>query len=197
MLLVIDNYDSFTWNLVQYLGELGARAEVVRNDALSVREALARAPSAVILSPGPGTPETAGICVDLVRAAPETLPILGVCLGHQAIGVAFGARVDRAGEVLHGKLSAITHDGAGVFRDLPQGIEVTRYHSLAVVPGTVPDTLAVTARAQSGAIMGVRHRTRPVHGVQFHPESIATGDGKAMLARFLGIAGMAPAPVPA
>lgn len=196
MLLVIDNYDSFTWNLVQYLGELGQRAEVLRNDALTVAEAIAMAPSAVILSPGPGTPEAAGICVDLVRAAPATLPILGVCLGHQAIGVAFGATVGRCQEVLHGKLSSVTHEGTGIFQDLPQGLDATRYHSLAVAPETVPGCLAVTARSQSGVIMGLAHRERPVHGVQFHPESIATREGHRMLANFLRLAGLPVGAIP-
>jgi len=193
MLLVIDNYDSFTWNLVHYLGDLGARARVVRNDALSVEAALGEGPEAVILSPGPGTPDEAGICVELVRRAPPGLPILGVCLGHQAIARAFGAAVGRCHEVLHGKLSAVDHSGEGVFRGLPQGFEVTRYHSLTVDPGTVPETLAITARSRSGVVMGLAHRARPVHGVQFHPESIATEHGHRMLANFLETAGLAVA----
>jgi anthranilate synthase component 2 len=192
MLLLIDNYDSFTWNLVHYLGELGAEAHVVRNDALTVAEALALAPAAVVLSPGPCSPQEAGICVDLIREAPESLPILGVCLGHQAIGAAFGGRVARCHEVLHGKLSTITHSGTGLFRGLPQGFEVTRYHSLTVEPEGLPDCLEVTARAQSGVVMGLSHRSRPVHGVQFHPESIASEHGHAMLANFLEIAGLTP-----
>jgi len=190
MLLVIDNYDSFTYNLVHYLGELGARSTVRRNDALSVADALAMRPSAVILSPGPGSPESAGICIDLVREAPPTLPILGVCLGHQAIGAAFGARVERCHEVLHGKLSAITHNGESVFAGLPQGFEVTRYHSLTVMPETLPPCLTATARSQSGVVMGLAHTERPVHGVQFHPESIATEHGRAMLGNFLVLAGL-------
>ena len=190
MLLLIDNYDSFTWNLVHYLGELGAEARVVRNDAMSVAEALATGPSAVVLSPGPCAPRQAGICLDLIRNAPEDLPILGVCLGHQAIGEAFGGEVVRCHEVMHGKLSTITHDGTGLFEGLPQGFEVTRYHSLTVKPETLPACLRVTARSQSGVIMGLAHRTRPVHGVQFHPESIASEHGHAMIANFLRIAGL-------
>jgi len=197
MLLVIDNYDSFTYNLVHYLGELGARATVVRNDALSVADALGMGAGAVILSPGPCTPAEAGICVDLVRAAPPDLPILGVCLGHQAIAEAYGARVERCHEILHGKLSCVTHDGTGLFEGLPQGFSVTRYHSLTVAPETVPDALEVTARAQSGVVMGLALRARPVHGVQFHPESIATEHGHAMLRNFLALASLGDDAVPA
>ena len=192
MLLLIDNYDSFTWNLVHYLGELGAEARVVRNDELTVDEAFGSGADAVVLSPGPCDPARAGICVDLVRRAPERLPILGVCLGHQAIGEAFGGRVGRCHEVLHGKLSNITHDDTGVLRGLPQGFEATRYHSLTVEPDSVPECLRVNARSQSGVIMGLSHRTRPVHGVQFHPESIRTAVGHALLRNFLEIAGTAP-----
>ena len=191
MLLLIDNYDSFTYNLVHFLGELGAEVEVVRNDALSVDEALARRPQAVVMSPGPCTPDEAGICVDLVRAAPAELPILGVCLGHQAIGQAFGAEVVRCHEILHGKLSTITHEGTGLFQGLPQGFSVTRYHSLTVRPESVPDCLGVTARSQSGVIMGLAHRERPVHGVQFHPESIASEHGHRLLKNFLELAAVA------
>ncbi|MDT8336179.1 MAG: aminodeoxychorismate/anthranilate synthase component II, partial [Desulfurivibrionaceae bacterium] len=169
MLLLIDNYDSFTWNLVHYFGEFGAEIRVERNDALDVAQALALKPQAIVLSPGPCTPREAGICVELIRQAPADLPIMGVCLGHQAIGEAFGGEVVRCHEVMHGKLSTITHDGTGLFAGLPQGFEVTRYHSLTVRPETLPDCLHVTARAQSGVIMGLAHRTRPVHGVQFHP----------------------------
>lgn len=190
MLLLIDNYDSFTWNLFHYLGELGADVQVRRNDALSVADVLAMGVRAVVLSPGPGTPDTAGICVELIRQAPADLPILGVCLGHQAIGEAYGGTVERCHEVLHGKLSTITHDGTGVFAGLPQGFEVTRYHSLTVAPEGLPDCLEITARAQSGVVMGLRHRTRPVHGVQFHPESIASAHGHALLRNFLEDAGM-------
>lgn len=188
MILLIDNYDSFTWNLVHFLGELGAECRVVRNDALTVDEALDSGAEAIILSPGPCTPETAGICVDMVRAAPANLPILGVCLGHQAIGAAFGATVDRCHEVLHGKVSTVTHEDLGVFAGLPQGFGATRYHSLTVVPETMPDCLTVTARSQSGVIMGLQHRERPVHGVQFHPESIRTQGGHDLLRNFLDIA---------
>jgi len=188
MLLLIDNYDSFTWNLVHYLGELGAETRVVRNDELSTSEALATGARAIVLSPGPCEPESAGICMDLVRHAPEGLAILGVCLGHQAIGAALGATVTRCHEILHGKVSAITHHDPGLFRGLPQGFEATRYHSLVVTPETVPDCLEVTARSDSGVIMGLAHRTRPVHGVQFHPESIRTESGHALLKNFLDIA---------
>ncbi|MCL5777484.1 aminodeoxychorismate/anthranilate synthase component II [Limibaculum sp. FT325] len=190
MLLLIDNYDSFTWNLVHYFGELGADMRVERNDALSVPEALALKPQAIVLSPGPCTPREAGICVELIRHAPANLPILGVCLGHQAIGEAFGGEVVRCHEIMHGKLSTITHDGTGLFEGLPQGFEVTRYHSLTVRPETLPACLGVTARSQSGVIMGLAHRERPVHGVQFHPESIASQHGHAMIANFLRLAGL-------
>ena len=193
MILLIDNYDSFTYNLVHYLGELGAEVEVVRNDALTAGEALARRPQAVVMSPGPCSPDEAGICLDVVREAPEELPILGVCLGHQAIGQAFGGEVVRCHEIMHGKLSHVTHSGTGVFRGLPQGFSVTRYHSLTVRPESVPDCLEVTARAQSGVIMGLAHRERPIHGVQFHPESIASEHGHAILRNFLEIAGVATA----
>ncbi len=188
MLLLIDNYDSFTWNLVHYLGELGAETRVVRNDELSVAEALATGARAIVLSPGPCEPESAGICMDIVRQAPGGLPILGVCLGHQAIGAALGATVARCHEILHGKVSAITHGDTGLFRGLPQGFEATRYHSLVVTTESVPDCLEVTARSDSGVIMGLAHRTRPVHGVQFHPESIRTESGHALLKNFLDIA---------
>ena len=200
MLLLIDNYDSFTWNLVHYLGALGAEARVVRNDGMTADEALSAGAGAIVLSPGPCDPARAGICLDVIRQAPEDLPILGVCLGHQAIGEAFGGRVLRCHEILHGKISNITHDDSGVFRGLPQGFEATRYHSLTVEPDSLPDTLRVTARSQSGVVMGLAHRTRPVHGVQFHPESIRTTVGHALLRNFLEIAGIATriaAPKPA
>jgi anthranilate synthase component 2 len=192
MLLLIDNYDSFTWNLVHYLGELGAQARVIRNDELTADQALASGAGAVVLSPGPCDPARAGICLDLIRKAPPDLPILGVCLGHQAIGEAFGGHVVRCHEILHGKVSNVTHDDTGVFRGLPQGFEATRYHSLTVDPESLPDCLAVTARSQSGVVMGLAHRTRPVHGVQFHPESIRTEHGRALLRNFLDLAGLAP-----
>lgn len=187
MILVIDNYDSFTYNLVHYLRELGAASRVRRNDAVSVQEALAMAPEAVLLSPGPKAPRDAGICLDLIASAPADLPILGVCLGHQAIGEAFGGRVIHARAPMHGKVSVIRHRGGGVFAGLPDGFAATRYHSLVVDPGCVPDTLAVTAWSDDGEIMGLSHRTRPIHGVQFHPESIATEHGHDLLANFLAL----------
>jgi len=188
MLLLIDNYDSFTYNLVHFLGELGARTHVVRNDEISAAEAFAMKPEAIVMSPGPCAPDEAGICLDLVREAPDDMPILGVCLGHQAIGQACGGKVIQCHEILHGKLSSITHTGTGLFAGLPQGFSVTRYHSLTVEPESLPDSLEVTARSQSGVIMGLAHRTRPVHGVQFHPESIASEHGHALLKNFLDIA---------
>jgi len=196
MLLLIDNYDSFTYNLVHYLGELGAETHVVRNDEITAAEAFAMRPKAIVMSPGPCDPDQAGICLDLVRTAPDEMPILGVCLGHQTIGQAYGGEVVRCHEILHGKLSSITHDGTGLFQGLPQGFSVTRYHSLVVKPETLPDCLRVTARSQSGVIMGLAHRTKPVHGVQFHPESIASEHGHAILRNFLDIAEQA-ARVPA
>jgi len=188
MLLLIDNYDSFTYNLVHYLGELGAEAHVVRNDEISAAEAIAMRPEAVVISPGPCDPDTAGICLELIRTAPERLPILGVCLGHQSIGQAYGGEVVRCHEILHGKLSVITHTGTGVFKGLPQGFAATRYHSLTVKPATMPECLEVTARSQSGVVMGLAHKARPVHGVQFHPESIASEHGHQLLKNFLEIA---------
>jgi anthranilate synthase component 2 len=185
---LIDNYDSFTYNLYHYLGELGARMEVRRNDAVSVADVLAEEPDAVVLSPGPCTPNEAGICLDLIRAASETTPILGVCLGHQAIGQAFGGDVVRAPEPLHGKLSLIRHQGRSVFRGLNHSFRATRYHSLIVSRETLPETLEVTAETEDGLIMGLAHRERPVHGVQFHPESIASENGHQILANFLLLA---------
>ena len=190
MILVIDNYDSFTYNLVHYLNELGAETLVHRNDALSVDQALALRPEAVLLSPGPRTPDDAGICVALIAAAPDDLPILGVCLGHQAIGQAFGGQVAPAKTLMHGKTSAIRHGGAGVFKGLPNPFTATRYHSLAVERETLPEILEITAWTDDGEIMGLAHRTRPLHGVQFHPESIATEAGHALLANFLDLAGV-------
>jgi anthranilate synthase component 2 len=189
MILVIDNYDSFTYNLVHYLNELGASTRVHRNDALSVDEALALRPDAILLSPGPRTPDDAGICLGLIAAAPASLPILGVCLGHQAIGQAFGGRVVRSSAPMHGKTSAIHHQGEGVFKDLPDGFTATRYHSLCVAPESLPPALKVTAWTREGDIMGLEHRDRPLHGVQFHPESIATECGHALLGNFLDLAG--------
>jgi anthranilate synthase component 2 len=188
MILLIDNYDSFTWNLAHYLGELGHEPQVHRNDALSVEEAMAMQPAGIVLSPGPCDPDRAGICLDLVRAASGTVPILGVCLGHQSIGQAFGGTVRRCQEVLHGKLSALSHSGEGVFAGLPQGFAVTRYHSLEVAREGLPDCLTVTAESDSGVIMGLAHRDWPVHGVQFHPESIASEHGHALLKNFLDLA---------
>jgi len=191
MILVIDNYDSFTYNLVHYLNELGAETRVYRNDDLSAAAAIALKPDAVLLSPGPCTPDDAGICLDLLRQAPETLPILGVCLGHQSIGQAFGGRVVRAKALMHGKTSAIRHSGKGVFRDLPDPFTATRYHSLAVDGGSLPDVLEITAWTDDGEIMGLQHRSRPIHGVQFHPESIATEGGHKLLGNFLELAARA------
>ena len=187
MLLLIDNYDSFTYNLYQYLGELGATVEVVRNDAVTLEDIEEMAPERIIISPGPGDPDDAGISKDVIRRFAGRTPILGVCLGHQCIGEVFGCVVAGAGEILHGKVSRITHDGKGVFTGLTSPIEATRYHSLAIVPDTVPDVLEVSARSEGGIIMGVRHRMLPVEGVQFHPESILTPDGHAILRNFLAM----------
>jgi anthranilate synthase component 2 len=193
-LLVLDNYDSFTYNLVQYLAELGSSVHVVRSDAASVETLLAGSPDGFVISPGPGAPEAAGVSVPLVRAAAAAgLPVLGVCLGHQAIAVAFGGRVRPARRLVHGKASRISHDGSGVFRGLPPGFPATRYHSLAVEEATLPESLAVTARAEDGEIMGLSHRTLPACGVQFHPESILTGCGKALLANFVAACARGPA----
>jgi anthranilate synthase component 2 len=188
MILVIDNYDSFTYNLVHYLNELGADTVVHRNDDLSVQEALGLRPNAVLLSPGPKAPDQAGICLPLLRGAPDDLAILGVCLGHQAIGQAYGGDVIRAKEVMHGKTSKIFHNDQGVFKGLPNPFVATRYHSLAVDKATLPDDLEITAWTEDGEIMGVQHKTRPVYGVQFHPESIATEGGHQLLANFLDLA---------
>jgi anthranilate synthase component 2 len=184
--LVIDNYDSFTYNLVQYLGELGADVEVFRNDAAGCDELLARAPAGVVISPGPGEPGDAGVSVAMVHAcAARDLPLLGVCLGHQAIGLAFGGRIVRARSIMHGKVSPISHDGRGVFAGLPSPFEATRYHSLVIDAASCPAVLEVSARTPDGEIMGVRHREHPIEGVQFHPESIMTREGKPLLRRFL------------
>jgi anthranilate synthase component 2 len=190
MILMIDNYDSFTYNLVQYLGELGVDVEVRRNDALSVSDVAAMKPKGVVISPGPCTPNEAGISVDLIRELGGKLPILGVCLGHQAIGQAFGGRIVHAGQVMHGKVSRIRHAGKGVFRGLPDGFEATRYHSLVIAKDSVPDCLEVTAwteddKGHMEEIMGVRHKTLPIEGVQFHPESILTQHGHDLLRNFL------------
>ncbi len=186
MLLLIDNYDSFTYNLVHYLGELGASVQVRRNDALDVQAAMALKPAGIVLSPGPCTPDQAGICLALTLAAAETrTPLLGVCLGHQALGQAFGGRVVRHDEIVHGKPGSIRHKGRGVFADLPSPFAATRYHSLVVARDDLPDVLEVTAELEDGTIMGLSHRDLPMHGVQFHPESIASEHGHALLKTFL------------
>lgn len=197
MILVLDNYDSFTWNLVQYLGELGAEPHVRRNDALTVGDALALGPVAIVVSPGPGDPAGAGISVPLVRAAAErSIPLLGVCLGHQAIGAAFGGRVVRAEHPMHGKAARVRHDGAGLFAGLPDPLSAMRYHSLVVEAASLPAELEVTAwsadRAPGEEVMGLRHRHAPIHGVQFHPESVATTDGRHLLANFLASLRLSP-----
>ncbi|WP_294136362.1 aminodeoxychorismate/anthranilate synthase component II [Sphingobium sp.] len=188
MILVIDNYDSFTWNLVHYLMELGARVEVVRNDAISAGQALSSGAKAFLLSPGPCTPNEAGVSLDLVAACADAgAPLLGVCLGHQAIGQHFGGKVVRGG-LMHGKTSPVTHDGTGLFAGIPSPFTATRYHSLIVED--IPDSLVVNATSEDGSVMGFRHATLPIHSVQFHPESIATEHGHDMLANFMKIAGM-------
>ncbi|HMM14142.1 MAG: aminodeoxychorismate/anthranilate synthase component II [Parvibaculum sp.] len=191
MLLLIDNYDSFTYNLVHFLGELGADAEVHRNDKLSVGQAMSKRPEAIVISPGPCDPDKAGICLDLIKAAADArVPLLGVCLGHQAIGQAFGGRIIRAPELMHGKVDAVLHTGKGVFRHLPSPLQATRYHSLTIDPETFPSVLEITAHSPDGTIMGLQHRELPIHGVQFHPESIATEHGHDLLRNFLEIAGV-------
>ena len=198
MILLIDNYDSFTFNLVHFLGDLGARCEVWRNDAVTVEAAMAMRPEAIVLSPGPCTPNEAGICLDLIAAAAGKIPLLGVCLGHQAIGQAFGAEVVRAPEPMHGKMSPVTHDNTDLFAGLPSPFQATRYHSLIVRRDTLPDALVETAQTTGkdggDIIMGLRHRVLPVFGVQFHPESIASEHGHALLGNFLAIARGANAP---
>jgi len=187
MIVLLDNYDSFTYNLVQYLGDLGAEVQVYRNDKISAGEIFDMNPSGIVISPGPGTPDDAGIGLELISAAlDKNLPLLGVCLGHQCIGQALGATIAQT-EPLHGKTSSITHTDKGVFKGLDNPIEVTRYHSLHIVPDTLPDTLEITAKTENGIIMGVQHKTAPLHGVQFHPESIATQHGHAMLKNFLAV----------
>jgi anthranilate synthase component 2 len=191
VVILIDNYDSFTWNLVHYLGEIGAETVVHRNDKVSVGQVLSARPRAIVLSPGPCTPNEAGICLELIaEASSASVPVLGVCLGHQAIGQAFGARVVRAPRVMHGKMSAIDHRGEGVFRDVPDHFQATRYHSLIVDRESVPACLKITAETD-GIVMGLEHRERPVHGVQFHPESIASEHGHRILKNFLELAGAA------
>ncbi|HEY2596359.1 MAG TPA: aminodeoxychorismate/anthranilate synthase component II [Chloroflexota bacterium] len=192
--LLIDNYDSFTYNLYQYLSELGASVSVARNDAVTVDEVRSRAPSFIVISPGPGVPRDAGISVDLVRALGETTPILGVCLGHQAIAEAYGGTVTRAPELMHGKASLVSHDGRGVFAGLPSPFSAIRYHSLCAAPEAIPEALRVTARSDSGVIMALQHREFPVYGVQFHPESILTEHGKDLLRNFLEVPRTNPSP---
>ena len=189
MYLLIDNYDSFTYNLLHYLGELGAEVVVRRNDALTPDQALAMAPEGILISPGPCDPDRAGICLDLIKAAAGRVPILGVCLGHQAIGQAFGGKVVRAPVIMHGKLSAIHHQSEGLFAGLPSPFQATRYHSLIVERGSLPDCLAITAWTEDGLIMGLAHNRLPIHGIQFHPESIASEHGHALLANFLALSG--------
>ena len=188
MILLIDNYDSFTFNLFHFLGDVGARCEVWRNDRISVADALARQPEAIVLSPGPCTPNEAGICLDLITAAAGRIPVLGVCLGHQAIGQAFGGNVVRAPAPMHGKVSRIFHDGSDVLGGLPSPFSATRYHSLIVDRGTLPEVMVPTAWTEDGLLMGMRHRSLPIFGVQFHPESIASQHGHELLANFLAIA---------
>lgn len=186
-ILVVDNYDSFVFNIVSYLVQLGADVDVLRNDEVDLAQALHY--DGILISPGPGTPQDAGICMELIRAAAGTVPVFGVCLGHQAIAAVFGATVDRAPELLHGKTSQVSHKGQGVFSGLPDPFTATRYHSLAITEGTVPDCLEVTARSESGVIMGVRHREYLVEGVQFHPESVLTEGGYRILANWLAMCG--------
>jgi anthranilate synthase/aminodeoxychorismate synthase-like glutamine amidotransferase len=192
MLLVIDNYDSFTYNLVQYLGELGAEPVVRRNDQITVDEIAAAGYRGLVISPGPGEPKGAGITLEAIRRLGGQLPILGVCLGHQAIGEAYGGRIVRAPRPIHGKASRVHHDGRGLFANVPAELDVARYHSLVIDPATCPPELEITARTSDGIIMGVRHRTLPVEGVQFHPESVLTSSGMTILANFLRCCGMAP-----
>jgi anthranilate synthase component 2 len=196
VILVVDNYDSFTWNLVHYLREIGAEVRVARNDALSPAEALASGAEAMLISPGPGAPDEAGISLALVAACADArMPLLGVCLGHQAIGRHFGGRVVRAPAPMHGKVSAIEHDGSGVFAGLPSPFAATRYHSLCVAPAGLPGCLVVNARAGDGTVQGFRHESLPIHGVQFHPESVASAHGHVLLANFLALARAASAPL--
>ena len=192
MLLMIDNYDSFTYNLVQYFGELGADVHVHRNDAITVEQIAAWQPERIVISPGPCTPTEAGISVPVIQRFAGRIPILGVCLGHQAIGQAFGGRIVRAQRGMHGKVSAVTHDGRGVFAGLPSPLTVTRYHSLAIERASLPACLAITAESEDGEIMGVRHRELAVEGVQFHPEAILTEHGHALLANFLTMPANSP-----
>ncbi|MDX1423329.1 MAG: aminodeoxychorismate/anthranilate synthase component II [Kiloniellales bacterium] len=189
MFLLIDNYDSFTYNLYHFLGELGAAVEVRRNDAIAAAAAVDMGPQGIVISPGPCDPDRAGICLELIAAAAGRVPLLGVCLGHQAIGQAFGGKVVRANAPMHGKLSSVRHDASGVFADLPSPFEATRYHSLVVERDSLPEALEITAETEDGVVMGLRHRELPIHGVQFHPESIASEHGHALLRNFLRLAG--------
>ena len=190
MLLVIDNYDSFTFNLVHYAQEMGASTHVIRNDDMGVNEILAMAPKAILLSPGPKTPKDAGVCVPLLQQAPKDLPILGICLGMQSMGEAFGGKVISAKEIMHGKTSPIEHDDSGIFAGLPSPFTATRYHSLAIEKESLPDCLHINGWTADGEIMGVRHKEQPIHGLQFHPESIASEHGHALIGAFLGLAGI-------
>ncbi|CAN5506318.1 aminodeoxychorismate/anthranilate synthase component II [soil metagenome] len=192
MIILIDNYDSFTWNLYHFIGDLGVETVVHRNDKISTGQVLSAKPEAIVLSPGPCTPNEAGICLELITKAPETMPILGVCLGHQAIGQAFGGKVVRAPTLMHGKLSHIRHRGKDIFAGVPDGFEATRYHSLIVERESLPASLEVTAETDNGIIMGLSHRSRRVYGVQFHPESIASEHGHVLLRNFLKLAGALP-----
>jgi anthranilate synthase/aminodeoxychorismate synthase-like glutamine amidotransferase len=187
MLVLIDNYDSFTYNLYQILGELGAEITVVRNDAVTVREVESLRPDRIVISPGPCTPNEAGISTDIVRFFGYRIPVLGVCLGHQCIGVAYGAKIRGAGEIVHGKSSSVSHDGQGIFTGLPDPLEAIRYHSLVIDEKTIPPELLITARTDHGLVMGIRHRIHQVEGIQFHPESILTPDGKQLMQNFLDI----------
>ena len=192
MITLIDNYDSFTFNLVQFLGDLGADCVVHRNDKISAGQVLSSGCKAIVLSPGPCTPNEAGICLELVEKAAEArMPLMGVCLGHQSIGQAFGGKVVRAGQIMHGKLSPIKHSGKGLFEDVPQDFQATRYHSLTIEPDSMPDCLEPTARTEDGTVMGIQHKELPMHGVQFHPESIASEHGHKLLNNFLKLAGVA------
>ena len=192
MILLIDNYDSFTFNLVHHFGALGVECAVKRNDALTAARALEMNPSAIVLSPGPCSPDEAGICCELIEKAAGKVPVLGVCLGHQSIGQVFGADVVRASVPMHGKINAIHHDSSGVFAGLPNPVDMVRYHSLTLDPASIPDSLIVNAKTEDGVIMGVRHRDYPIHGVQFHPESIASNSGRELLANFLRLANVLP-----
>jgi len=192
MITLIDNYDSFTWNLYHFLGELGADTTVHRNDQISVGQVLSSGTNGIVLSPGPCTPDDAGICLDLIEAAQGKLPLFGVCLGHQSLGQVFGAKVVRAPDLMHGKVSRVTHYGHALFDGIPETFQATRYHSLTIEPDSVPDCLEITARSDDGVIMGLSHRELPLHGVQFHPESIASQYGHKLLGNFLKLTGLDP-----